>query len=90
MRLDLIFTIRDLYINSNLNTLTKFSSSRRSTEFKDILPMEHLSNDDGGHPNPRENSHKYYDKKGYPLLSLKESQWKLTQQNDQNFPGKLL
>ena len=85
MRLDLIFTIRDLYINSNLNTLTKFSSSGRN-----ILPMEHLSNDDGGHPNPRENSHKFYDKKGYPLLSLKESQWKLTQQNDQNFPGKLL
>ena len=38
MRLDLILTMRDIYINSNLNPLTKFTSSSRSTEFKDILP----------------------------------------------------
>ena len=37
VRLDLIFTKRDIYINSNLKPLTKFTSSR-STEFKDILP----------------------------------------------------
>ena len=37
MELDLIFTMRDIYINSNLDTIKKFSSSR-STEFKDILP----------------------------------------------------
>ena len=37
MRLDLIFSMRDIYINSNLNPLTKFTSSR-STKFKDILP----------------------------------------------------
>ena len=37
MRLDLIFSMRDIYINSNLNPLTKFTSSSRSTEFKDIL-----------------------------------------------------
>ena len=30
--------MRNLYINSNLNPLTKFTRSRRSTEFKDILP----------------------------------------------------
>ena len=30
--------MRDIYINSNLNTLAKFPSSGRSTEFKDILP----------------------------------------------------
>ena len=33
--------MRDIYINSNLNTLTKFtnsSRSSRSTEFKEILP----------------------------------------------------
>ena len=30
--------MRDTYINSNLNLLTKFTSSSRSTEFKDILP----------------------------------------------------
>ena len=38
MKLDLIFTMRDLLTNSNLDPLTKFSSSHRSTEFKDILP----------------------------------------------------
>ena len=37
VRLDLILSIRDIYINSNLTPLTKFTSSSRSTEFKDIL-----------------------------------------------------
>ena len=37
MRLDLIFSMRDIYINSNLDPLTKFTSSSRSTKFKDIL-----------------------------------------------------
>ena len=32
-----IFTIRDAYKNSNLNSITKFTSSSRSTEFKDIF-----------------------------------------------------
>ena len=39
VRLDLIFTIRDIYINFNLTLFTKFTSSR-STEFKDILPWD--------------------------------------------------
>ena len=38
VRFDLILTMRDVYINSNLNLLTKFTSSSRSTEFKNILP----------------------------------------------------
>ena len=38
LRLDLIFSMTDIYINSNLNPLTKFTSSIRSTKFKDILP----------------------------------------------------
>ena len=38
VRLDLILTMRDIYINSNLKPLTKFTSNSRSTEFKDILP----------------------------------------------------
>ena len=39
MRLDLIFSMRDIHINSNPNPLIKFtSSSSRTTEFKDILP----------------------------------------------------
>ena len=39
MRLNLIF-MRDIYINSNLNAVTKFTSSSRSTEFTDILPSQ--------------------------------------------------
>ena len=38
VRLHPIFTMRDMYISSNLNPLTKFTSSSRSTKFKDILP----------------------------------------------------
>ena len=37
-RLELILAMRDIYINSNLNPLTKFTSSNTSTEFKGILP----------------------------------------------------
>ena len=40
VRLDLIFSARDTYINFNLNPLTKFASSSRSTELKDILPWK--------------------------------------------------
>ena len=36
VRLDLLLTMRDIYINSNLNQLTKFTS--RGTEFKDVFP----------------------------------------------------
>ena len=38
VRLDFIFKMRDVYINSNLNPLTQFTSRNRSTELKDILP----------------------------------------------------
>ena len=37
VRLDLIFMMRDIDINSNLKPLTKFTSTSRSTEFKDML-----------------------------------------------------
>ena len=30
--------LRGIYIDSNLNPLTKFTSSSTSTEFKDVLP----------------------------------------------------
>ena len=36
VRLDLIFPMRDIYINSNLNT--EFTKNSRSTKFKFILP----------------------------------------------------
>ena len=38
LRLDLIFPMRNIYINSNLNPLIKSTSSCRITELKDILP----------------------------------------------------
>ena len=38
MSLDLIFTMRDRYINSNLDPLTKFSTSSKNNKFKDNLP----------------------------------------------------
>ena len=38
VRLDLILLMRDKYINSNLNPLTNFMSSSKSTEFKGIVP----------------------------------------------------
>ena len=41
VRFDLILTMRDIYIyiyQFHLNSLTKITSSIRSTEFKDILP----------------------------------------------------
>ena len=38
MRLDLIFTMRDIYINFNVNLdLTKFTRGSRYMEFNDII-----------------------------------------------------
>ena len=48
--------------------------------------MEHLSSDHKDPPNQHENSHKLCDEMGHPIVNLMESQWKLRQQNDQNFP----
>ena len=48
--------------------------------------MEHLSNDHKDRPNLHENSHKPRDEMGHPVVNLTESQWKLRQQHDQNFP----
>ena len=54
--------------------------------------MEHLSNDHKDRANPHKNSHKLCYKTGHPIVSLMESQWKLRQQYDQNFPygGKVI
>ena len=65
--------------------LTKFTSSIRSTKFKDP-PMEHLSNDHQGHPNQHKNSNKQCNEMEHPVVDMMESQWKLRQQHDQNFP----
>ena len=38
VRFDLILTMSDMYINANVNPLTKLTSSSKSTEFIDIIP----------------------------------------------------
>ena len=48
--------------------------------------MEHLPNDHEDHPNQHMNSYKLCNETGHPVLSIKESQWKLRQQRAQNFP----
>ena len=48
--------------------------------------MEHLSNDHEDHPNQHKNSHKLCNEVRHPIVNLMESQWKLRQQHDQNFP----
>ena len=48
--------------------------------------MEHLSNDREGCPNQHKNSDKLCDETGYPVMNLMESQWKLREKHDQNFP----
>ena len=54
--------------------------------------MEHLSNGHEDHSNQHEISHKLCDGKGNPVVYLMESQWKMSQQYDQNVPmeGKTL
>ena len=48
--------------------------------------MEHLSNDHKDHLSQHKNSHKLCDEMWHPVVNLMESQWKLRQQHDQNFP----
>ena len=48
--------------------------------------MDHLSNDHEDHPNLDKNSYKLRNEMGHPIVNLMESQWKLGQQDDQNFP----
>ena len=78
--------MRDIYINSNLSPLKKFTSSSRSTEFKDILPWTISKNDHEDSPNQHDNSDKQRDETMHPVVKMMESQWKLRQQHDKIFP----
>ena len=77
---------RDIYINPNLNWLTKFTRRSRSTEFKDIFLWIISQIYHENHTNQHQNSHKLSNETGHSVVHLKESHWKLRQQHDQNFP----
>ena len=71
-----MFFMKDIYINSNPNPLTKFTNSSRNSELKDILQWnisQMITK-----TNQYENSHKLCDETGHPVVNLTESQWKLT------------
>ena len=48
--------------------------------------MESLLNDFKDHPNQHKNNRKLPNEQEHSFLSLKENQWKLRQQDDQNLP----
>ena len=69
--------MKDIYINSNLNPHTKFASSSRSTEFKDILPWNIYQMITK--TIPISTRKKQYDETVHPVVNMMESQWKLRQ-----------
>ena len=86
MTLHSIFILRDIYFSSNLNSLTKSTSSSGSTELKDILPWDLSQMIMKTIPISTRVVVSYMMKWGHPALSLSKSQWKLRQPHDQNFP----
>ena len=84
LRFDLIFSMRLIYINYNLNPLTKLTSSSRSTELKDIFPWNISQMITKIIPISMRIAINYVTKQGILLWIWWESQWKL--RNDQNFP----
>ena len=84
MRPDLIFSMRGIYINSNPNPTTKFTSSSRTTELKDILPWNISLMITKTIPISTRIVISYAIKQG--VVNLMESQLKLRQQHDHNFP----
>ena len=50
--------------------------------------MDYVSNDYEYCPRQHQFSHKQCDETGHSVVNMIESQWKLRQQHDQNFPMK--
>ena len=73
LTLDLVFTMRDIWINSNLNK--KLTSSSRSSKFKDILPWNIFQMITKTIPIKARIVIRYAIEMRNPLLSLAESQW---------------
>ena len=85
MRLDPILSMRDIYINFNLNPLTNSLEATEAPSLK-YPPIEHLSNDREDCSNQHKNSGKLCNEMGHSIVNLMEGQCKLRQQHDQNFP----
>ena len=68
-----------------MKPLTKFTSSWRITEFKDIL-SRNISQIITETVTISMRIVKPSNETGHPVLSLRENQWKLRQQHDQDFP----
>ena len=66
MRFNLISTIRDIYINSNLDPLKRFGTSSRSTKFKRYHSTEHLPIVQEDRSNQHKNSHNLCNEKVHP------------------------
>ena len=63
------------------NSVTARKAPSLKISCQDIILPRHLSNDQEGHPNLLEISHKLYDEIGHPILSLKKGQLKLRDSN---------
>ena len=86
LRRNLIFTMRDIYVNFDMDPPTKFSSSRKSTEFKNILPWNISQMIMNIIPIIMRIVMRFVIKRGIAFwVRRKESQWKRKQKHDQNF-----
>ena len=64
----LTFSMRDVYINSNMDLITKLESSSKSIHILDILLDDHKH-----HPNQKKNNQKMYNELEHLSISLKDS-----------------
>ena len=70
VKFDLILMMRDIYINSNLNPLTNFTSSRLEALNIKISSCGHLSNENEDHPSQHENSYKLCSEIGHLVFEF--------------------
>ena len=80
VRLALLLTVKDIYIISNQKPLTKFTSSSRSTEFKDILAWNISQMITKTIPISTRLIKSYAMKHGIQFWVWRKFQWKLRQQ----------